>query len=58
MPAVNAIEVAAMINGVEPSSRANVNRALEFSIIASVFGSSHDARLECATISVDHLVDD
>jgi len=50
MPAVNAIEVAAMINGVEPS-RANVNRAFEFSIIASVFGVSHDARLECATVS-------
>jgi hypothetical protein len=51
MPAVNAIEVAATINGVGPSSRANARRAFEFSIIASVFGVSHDARLECATVS-------
>ena len=40
------------------TSRANANRAFEFCIIASFLRNRHDARLECTTISGDHLGDD
>jgi hypothetical protein len=53
MPVANAIEVAARINlriGAG-TTRINATRAFEFGIIASFFGISDDARLECTTIS-------
>jgi len=58
MPAVNAIEVAAIINGAGTSSRANVNGAFEFSITASVFSYWHDACWNAPRYRVDHPVDD
>jgi hypothetical protein len=40
------------------TSRANANRAFGVCIIASFFGYRHNARLECTTISGDHLAKD
>jgi hypothetical protein len=58
MPAVNTIEVAATINGVAPSSRANVNRAFEFRIIASVLDFRTMRVWNAPRDRVDHLADD
>ena len=58
MPAVNAIEVAATINGVAPSRRANVNGACEFRIIASVLDFRTMRVWNAPRYRVDHLADD